>query len=185
MKVYETKLENVLVIETDMYQDARGYFSETYNQHDFNEAGIKVTFIQDNHSFSKDAGVLRGLHFQEPPFAQSKLVRVTSGAIYDVIVDIRSKSRTFGQWISIILSAENKKQVFVPEGFAHGFCTLTSDTNVIYKTDAYYSREHESGIIWNDSDLNIPWPVKEPFLSTKDEFLPIFKHLSILEEKFK
>ncbi|WP_366596090.1 dTDP-4-dehydrorhamnose 3,5-epimerase [Bacillus pumilus] len=185
MKVYETKLENVLVIETDMYQDARGYFSETYNQLDFNEAGIKVTFVQDNHSFSKDAGVLRGLHFQEPPFAQSKLVRVTSGAIYDVIVDIRLKSRTFGQWTSVVLSAENKKQVFVPEGFAHGFCTLTSDTNVIYKTDEYYSREHESGIIWNDPDLNIPWPVKAPFLSTKDELLPVFKNSSILKGEFR
>ncbi|APT50325.1 dTDP-4-dehydrorhamnose 3,5-epimerase [Bacillus safensis] len=185
MQVYETELKSVLVIEPDIFQDARGYFSETYNQRDFNVAGINVTFKQDNHSFSKDAGVLRGLHFQEPPFAQSKLVRVISGAIYDVIVDIRPQSPTFGQWISVILSEENKKQVFVPKGFAHGFCTLTSDTNVIYKTDEYYSKKHDCGIRWNDPNLNIPWPVNEPILSKKDESLPFFKNSSILGGDFR
>ncbi|KEP30518.1 dTDP-4-dehydrorhamnose 3,5-epimerase [Bacillus safensis] len=185
MRIYETELESVFVIETDIYHDARGYFSETYNQRDFNEAGINVTFKQDNHSFSKDAGVLRGLHYQEPPFAQSKLLRVISGAIYDVIVDIRPKSPTFGKWISVILTAENKKQVFVPKGFAHGFCTLTSDTNVLYKTDAYYSKKHEYGIRWNDPYLNIRWPVKEPILSKKDERLPLFKHSSIVGGDFR
>jgi len=168
MKIVETKLPGVKLIEPVVFEDSRGFFMESYNFRKFGELGISVTFVQDNHSLSKDKGVLRGLHYQLNPMAQSKLVRVTAGAIFDVVVDIRQGSPTYGQWESFVLSAENKLQLFVPRGFAHGFCTLEPNTEVLYKVDNYYSPEHDRGIAWNDPALGIPWPVEHPILSEKD-----------------
>jgi len=168
MKIVETKLPGVKLIEPVVFEDSRGFFMESYNFRKFGELGISVTFVQDNHSLSKDKGVLRGLHYQLNPMAQSKLVRVTAGAIFDVVVDIRQGSPTYGQWESFVLSAENKLQLFVPRGFAHGFCTLEPNTEVLYKVDNYYSPEHDRGIAWNDPALGIPWPAEHPILSEKD-----------------
>mgnify|MGYP001169986503 CR=1 FL=1 len=168
MEIFETKLPGVKLIEPVVFEDSRGFFMESYNFRKFGELGISVTFVQDNHSLSKDKGVLRGLHYQLNPMAQTKLVRVTAGAIYDVVVDIRRGSPTYGQWESFVLSAENKLQLFVPRGFAHGFCTLEPNTEVLYKVDNYYSPEHDRGIAWNDPALGIPWPVEHPILSEKD-----------------
>ncbi len=148
---------------------------ENYNRSIFNEHGIEDSFIQDNHSLSKEAGVLRGLHYQLNPKAQSKLVRVITGVVYDVVVDIRAGSPTYGQWQSFILSEHNQRMLYVPEGFAHGFCTLTENTNVCYKVNAYYSPENDRGIRWDDSELLIDWPVSDPILSEKDGKQPLFR----------
>ncbi|MBU3536790.1 dTDP-4-dehydrorhamnose 3,5-epimerase, partial [Alkalihalobacillus clausii] len=134
----------------------------------FKEIGIEIDFIQDNHSLSQTPGTLRGLHYQLAPKAQTKLIRATKGAIYDVIVDIRKESSTYGQWQGFILTAENKRQLLVPKGFAHGFCTLVENTEVQYKVDELYSPEHDRGIAWDDSVLSIDWPVSNPILSDKD-----------------
>lgn len=168
MKITDTKLQGIKLIEPTVHRDHRGFFMESYNERALREAGITCTFIQDNHSFSREAGVIRGLHYQLRPMAQSKLVRVISGAIYDVVVDIRRGSPTFGQWEGFILSAGNFRQLFVPQGFAHGFCTLVPDCEVLYKVDAYYSAEHDRGISWDDPALGINWPVSQPVLSAKD-----------------
>ncbi|MCM3786617.1 dTDP-4-dehydrorhamnose 3,5-epimerase [Neobacillus mesonae] len=173
MHITPLHLEGALLIEPKVYGDHRGFFMESYNKEVFERKGIHHTFIQDNHSLSAEAGVLRGLHYQLPPRAQTKLVRVIAGAIYDVIVDIRKNSPTFGQWAGFILSEDNKRQLLVPKGFAHGFCTLVPHTQVIYKVDEYYSPEHDRGILWNDSTLNIDWPVSQPVLSDKDEKHPL------------
>lgn len=153
-----------------IHRDGRGAFSETYSRRALEAAGIDVTFVQDNHSVSRSKGVIRGLHFQCPPHAQAKLVRVSRGAIFDVAVDIRRGSPTFGRHVSAILSAENWAQLFVPIGFAHGFCTLEPDTEVIYKASDYYAPQSEAGISWNDPDLAIAWPVaaQDAVLSDKD-----------------
>ncbi|CAN7183706.1 dTDP-4-dehydrorhamnose 3,5-epimerase [Rossellomorea sp. LjRoot5] len=173
MKVSETTLDGVLVIEQAVFGDHRGWFTETYSEAQFKEVGIDINFVQDNHSFSASKGTLRGLHFQRSPMAQTKLVRCTKGVIYDVAVDIRKKSSTFGQWFGLELSAENKKQLLVPKGFAHGFMTLTEDVEVQYKVDEVYSPEHDRGIIWNDATINIEWPINiKPILSSKDEGAP-------------
>jgi len=174
MNVWETPLPGVLILEPVTYEDQRGFFLESYRKDRLREIGIDCEFIQDNHSFSREAGVLRGLHYQLNPAAQSKLVKVFAGAIYDVVVDLRRGSPTFGQWIHVVLSEANRRQLFVPKGFAHGFCTLVANTHVLYKVDAYYSQEHERGIAWNDPDLNIFWPVSSPVLSEKDRSLPPF-----------
>jgi len=176
MKVMETSLEGVLIIEPVSHEDQRGFFLESYHKDRFREIGIDCEFVQDNHSFSREAGVLRGLHYQLNPMAQSKLVKVFTGAIYDVVVDIRKGSPTFGRWIHVILSEDNRRQLFVPKGFAHGFCTLVPNTHVLYKVDAGYSREHERGIAWNDPYLNIPWPTPQPILSDKDRHHPDFRN---------
>lgn len=169
MKFINTNLEGVIVIEPTVFGDNRGWFMESYNQELFIQNGIKVNFIQDNHSFSLSKGTLRGLHYQMEPKAQTKLVRCTKGAIYDVAVDIRVGSLTYGQWFGIELSAENKKQLLVPKGFAHGFITLTEDTEVQYKVDELYSPEHDRGITYKDSTININWPFDgTPILSDKD-----------------
>ncbi|MEY8752379.1 dTDP-4-dehydrorhamnose 3,5-epimerase [Alkalicoccobacillus gibsonii] len=175
MKKVETKFEDAILLEPNVFGDHRGFFMESYNKDTFSSLGIDIEFIQDNHSLSQLAGTLRGLHYQLAPKAQTKLVRVTSGAIYDVILDIRKGSPTYGQWQGFILTSENKRQLLVPKGFAHGFCTLTPDTEVQYKVDELYSQEHDRGIAWNDQNLNIDWPVSEPILSDKDSKHPLFK----------
>ncbi|MGM1048156.1 MAG: dTDP-4-dehydrorhamnose 3,5-epimerase [Bacillota bacterium] len=172
MKIIVTKLKGAKLIEPTVHLDHRGFFLESYNEHTLKQSGIGYNFIQDNHSLSCDAGVLRGLHYQLAPEGQTKLVRVTRGAIFDVIVDIRKGSPTFGQWEGFVLSASNYRQLLVPQGFAHGFCTLVPNCEVLYKVDAYYSAEHDRGIAWNDPDLNIEWPFYKPVLSDKDSKHP-------------
>jgi dTDP-4-dehydrorhamnose 3,5-epimerase len=180
LKVEELSLSGVLHITPPRHGDARGYFSETYNQAAFAEIGVACRFVQDNQSFSRDRAVVRGLHFQIPPFAQAKLVRVLRGAIYDVGVDLRRASATFGKSAGVILSAEKGDQLFIPAGFAHGFCTLEPDTEVLYKVDAPYSRDHERGLLWNDPALGIAWPIGEPetILIERDRNLPPLSGLS-------
>ena len=175
MEFIRTDLEGIILLKPDVHADERGFLLESYSQVRFADGGIDVTFVQDNHSRSAKKGVLRGLHFQVPPVAQSKLIRVTRGAIYDVVVDLRKSSPTYGKWRSFDLSAENFQQLFVPAGFAHGFCTLEENTEVQYKVDSPYSPAHDCGIRWNDPDLAIVWPIKEPILSAKDHDLPYFK----------
>lgn len=172
MKILKSIFQDALILEPKIFGDHRGFFMESYNAKVFEELGLSYTFIQDNHSLSANAGTLRGLHYQLPPYAQTKLVRAVRGAIYDVIVDIRKGSPTYGKWQSFILTEENKRQLLVPKGFAHGFCTLVKNTEVIYKVDNYYSADHDRGIQWNDAQLNIDWPVKEPILSGKDSHHP-------------
>jgi dTDP-4-dehydrorhamnose 3,5-epimerase len=174
MKVTTTGLQDCFVIEPQVFGDHRGYFFESYNQERFaKETGLDVTFVQDNQSKS-NRGVLRGLHFQQGEFAQAKLVRVIQGKVLDVAVDIRPDSPTFGKTFSVILSGENQKQLFVPRGFAHGFSVLEDDTIFSYKCDNYYNKASESGIIYNDSELNIDWMLGEDevLLSEKDKVLP-------------
>jgi len=175
MKKIDTKLSGVYIIEPEVFGDYRGFFMESYNVNKFQQLGLDYLFIQDNHSLSAQAGVIRGLHYQLNPKAQTKLIRVLVGAIYDVVVDIRKGSPTFGQWQGFILSAENKRQLLVPQGFTHGFCTLVPNTEVLYKVDQYYSPEHDRGISWNDPALDIDWPVSEPILSEKDQKHPCLK----------
>jgi dTDP-4-dehydrorhamnose 3,5-epimerase len=173
MNVIECKLQGVKLIEPAVFEDYRGFFMESYNAEQFAANGISVVFVQDNHSLSVQQGVIRGLHYQLNPKAQSKLVRVTNGAIFDVVVDIRQGSPTFGQWESFELSAANRRQLFVPQGFAHGFCTIAPHTEVQYKVDNLYSAEHDRGIAWNDPELGIEWPADEPILSDKDSRHPL------------
>ncbi|MFD0716745.1 dTDP-4-dehydrorhamnose 3,5-epimerase [Paenibacillus sp. GCM10027626] len=173
MQVLQTKLPGVKLIEPAVFGDHRGFFMESYNDETFKTHGICHAFVQDNHSLSVEAGVLRGLHYQLPPKAQTKLVRCTNGAIYDVVVDIRKGSPTFGQWQGFILSEANKRQLLVPQGFAHGFCTLVSNCEVQYKVDALYSPDHDRGIAWNDPALGIDWPTSTPVLSEKDTKHPL------------
>ncbi|MED4599487.1 dTDP-4-dehydrorhamnose 3,5-epimerase [Paenibacillus validus] len=179
MKLIHTELQGVYIIQPDVYQDQRGFFLESYNKEKFNELGIGVTLLQDNHSFSKESNVIRGLHYQINPCAQAKLIRVITGSIFDVVVDLRKDSSTYGQWISIILDDKNKQQLFIPQGFAHGFCTMLPNTHVMYKVDNYYSPEHERGIRWDDPDLAIQWPTNSPILSGKDKELPLLKETEI------
>lgn len=175
MKLVETKIKDVFIIEPDVFGDHRGFFMESYNKNKFEALGLQFDLIQDNHSLSTQVGVIRGLHFQNHPKAQTKIVRVLTGAIYDVVVDLRKGSPTFGEWVGVELSEANKLQLVVPKGFAHGFCTLEPNTQVLYKVDEYYSQEHDSGILWNDPDLGIDWPTTEPILSDKDRKQPSFK----------
>jgi dTDP-4-dehydrorhamnose 3,5-epimerase len=176
MNVIETSLPGVKVIEPKVFGDHRGWFMETYSTKIFKEAEIDIHFVQDNQSFSATKGTLRGLHYQLNPKAQTKLVRCTKGAIFDVAVDIRKGSHTFGKWIGIELSADNKKQLLIPKGFAHGFMTLTNDVEVQYKVDELYAPECDRGIIWNDPEIGIEWPIDiTPVLSAKDEKAPTLK----------
>ena len=179
MNVKETIFHGVYILEPAVFNDNRGFFMESYNKILLERVGMNIDFIQDNHSFSKNAGVLRGLHYQLNPKAQTKLVRVLTGAIFDIIVDIRKSSKTFGQWISVILSEENKRQVLIPRGFAHGFCTLVSNTNILYKVDEYYDQEHDRGILWNDPEIGNDWPISLPILSDKDSKLPLLKNVEL------
>lgn len=173
------KLENpdVILIKTKVFEDERGFFMETYKKDDFEEkAGIKGEFIQDNHSKSK-RGVLRGLHFQKEPYAQAKIVRCVRGEIYDAVVDLRKDSPTFGKYVGVILSEYNKYQLYIPRGCAHGFLVLSDVAEIFYKADSIYAPDHEGGLIWNDSDVNIPWPSDNPILSQKDQKWPTLREL--------
>lgn len=175
MKIYNTTFKDAYILEPNTFGDHRGFFMESYNEKVFEELELNYLFVQDNQSLSVEAGTLRGLHYQLEPYAQTKLVRVLRGAIYDVIVDIRKGSPTYGKWQGFILTEENKRQLLVPKGFAHGFCTLVKNTEVLYKVDNYYSAQHDRGIQWNDPQLNIDWHVKEPVLSDKDAKHPSLK----------
>ena len=176
MKVTETELEGVLIIEPDVYQDVRGYFLETYHQNRYRDLGIQSDFVQDNMSFSKK-GTLRGLHFQQP-HDQAKLVQVAKGTVFDVVVDIRRGSPTFGKWTATYLSDEKSRQIFIPEGFAHGFCVMSEYAVFIYKCSDFYVPECEGGILWSDPDLKIKWPVENALVSEKDMKLPRLKDLA-------
>jgi dTDP-4-dehydrorhamnose 3,5-epimerase len=175
-------IPDVRIIRTRKFGDHRGFFSETWNRKSFAEAGIDIDFVQDNHSLSAEIGTLRGLHFQGPPHAQDKLVRVVKGRILDVAVDLRQSSPTFGKWVAAELSAEGWQQILVPIGFAHGFCTLEADTEVIYKVSNYYAPQADFGVLWNDPDLGIDWPVSpdKVVLSDKDKIQPRFSELKQL-----
>ncbi|MEI7431936.1 MAG: dTDP-4-dehydrorhamnose 3,5-epimerase [Betaproteobacteria bacterium] len=170
MKVTALGIADVLLIEPKVFGDDRGFFYESFNQQAFNQAtGLDVQFVQDNHSKSAK-NVLRGLHYQLPPKSQGKLVRVVAGEVFDVAVDIRKGSPTYGQWVGDVLSAENKRQLWIPAGLAHGFLVLSGTAEFLYKTTDYYSPEHERCIVWNDPDLAIPWPLDgEPVMSGKDK----------------
>jgi dTDP-4-dehydrorhamnose 3,5-epimerase len=168
MNIIKTAIPDVLIIEPKVFGDERGFFFESFNQKFFEDAvGHPVNFVQDNHSKSSK-GVLRGLHYQLAPHAQGKLVRCVAGEVFDVAVDIRKSSPTFGQWVGVNLSAENKRQFWIPEGFAHGFVTLSDGAEFLYKTTNYYAPMSERSICWNDADININWGIEEPILSAKD-----------------
>jgi len=167
MKVIATKLSGVFILEPEVFSDKRGYFFEAYNLKKYKEIGITKSFVQDNESRSRK-NVIRGLHLQIEPMNQGKLARVVEGTVLDVAVDCRPESATFGQHVSAVLSEENKRQLWIPRGFAHGFSVLSEETIFIYKCDNYYSKDHEIGIIYNDPDLGIDWRVKNPIISKKD-----------------
>ncbi|NJE54447.1 dTDP-4-dehydrorhamnose 3,5-epimerase [Thermococcus sp. 21S9] len=168
------EIQDVILIKPKVFGDERGFFMETYKKPDFERAGIHEEFVQDNQSHSR-YGVLRGLHFQREPYAQAKIVRVVRGVIYDVVVDLRKNSPTFGKWVGVILSEFNKWQLYIPRGFAHGFVVLSDVADVVYKVDNVYAPDHEGGIIWNDPELGIDWPVDEPIVSEKDKKWPTLK----------
>ncbi|MCL2414906.1 MAG: dTDP-4-dehydrorhamnose 3,5-epimerase [Bacteroidales bacterium] len=173
MKILETKIQNLKIIEPSVFSDDRGYFFESYSHEKLKELGIDKIFVQDNESKS-EKGVLRGLHFQNPPFAQAKLVRVVRGAVLDVAVDIRKNSPTYGQHVCVELSEQNKRMLYIPEGFAHGFLTLEDDTIFSYKCSQFYNKESEDSLLWNDETLNIDWGTNNPILSEKDKIAPRF-----------
>ena len=171
------EIPDVILIEPKIFKDERGFFMETYKKDEFEKVGITGEFVQDNHSKSK-RGVLRGLHFQKEPYAQAKIVRCVRGEIYDVAVDLRKNSPTFGKYAGVILSEDNKYQLYIPGGCAHGFLVLSDVAEVIYKVDNVYAPDHEGGLIWNDPDVNIPWPSDNPILSQKDQKLPTLRELT-------
>ena len=183
IEVRHTGLEGVLEIIPQQYHDTRGFFSETYNRDSFRQAGIDLTFIQDNFSYSVKKGVLRGLHYQLPPMAQDKLVRVSSGSILDVVVDIRRASETFGRWTSLIVSAKKWNQILVPRGFAHGFLTLEDETEVSYKVSEVFSQEHDRCIRFDDSEIDIDWsvPCEDLIVSEKDLAAPYLRDAELFE----
>jgi dTDP-4-dehydrorhamnose 3,5-epimerase len=174
MQVIDTTIPEIRVLVPEKFGDARGFFSETYNHRTLASVGIELDFVQDNQAFSVARGIVRGLHYQLPPMAQDKLVRVLRGAIFDVTVDIRSASPTFGQHVAMVLDAAGAKQLFIPAGFAHGYCTIEPNTEVFYKTSNYYSPEHERTILWNDPAIGIDWPInaEDALLSEKDSRAP-------------
>lgn len=175
--IKKTKLTDVVLVEPAVYGDHRGFFTESYSKEDFKAVGIDHEFVQDNHSLSVEAGVLRGLHFQKGEAAQTKLIRVVTGAVLDVIVDIRKGSPTYGQWEGYVLSENNHRQLLVPKGFAHGFVTLTPNVNFLYKCDNYYCAEADAGIAFDDPELAIEWPIdkEKAILSEKDQHHPTLK----------
>jgi dTDP-4-dehydrorhamnose 3,5-epimerase len=175
MKFIKTKFNKAWLIEPKVNRDNRGFFLESYSVKQFQDNGIYQEFIQDNHSLSIEKDVIRGLHFQTPLKEQSKLIRVIRGSVIDIIVDLRKNESTYGKWQSFNLSCNNFLMLFIPMGFAHGFCTLEPNTEVVYKVDNIYSQLNESGIIWNDSTLDIQWPINNPILSEKDKKLQNFK----------
>lgn len=179
MNIIKTDIEDVLIIEPRVFGDHRGWFTETYSKEKFREFGIDIDFIQDNHSLSVQKGTLRGLHFQLNPRAQTKLVRCTKGKILDVTVDIRDGSPTYKKWVAVELTEDNKKQLLIPKGFAHGFLTLTDDVEVQYKVDEYYSPENDRSIRFDDPEIGVAWDVDSPILSDKDLNAPSLKESDI------
>jgi dTDP-4-dehydrorhamnose 3,5-epimerase len=173
----DLELPGVILIEPRVYADERGFFMETYKQREFIAAGITESFVQENHSRSTRHTV-RGMHFQRPPYAQAKLVRVVAGEICDVALDVRPQSRTFGRWVSVTLSAENRRMVYIPSWCAHGFCVTSAEAEVMYKTSSEYAVDHEVGVRWDDPDVGITWPVTDPILSAKDRTLPSLRALA-------
>lgn len=174
-----TPLENVLIIKPKRFEDIRGFFEESWNAKSFSENGIDMNFIQDNHSYSKEQGTLRGLHYQKPPYAQDKLIRCSQGSIFDVAVDIRQDSSTYGKWFGMKLSRDNGMQLLIPKGFLHGFLTLEPDTEVQYKCSNYYFPEFEGAVLWNSLDIN--WPLfknSPPILSSRDINAELFENLN-------
>ena len=183
MNIIKTDIADLLIIEPRVFGDDRGFFYESFNENLWCEkTGVESSFVQDNHSRSS-RGVLRGLHYQMPPAAQGKLVRCVSGEVFDVAVDIRKNSATFGHWVGVLLSAENKRQFWVPEGFAHGFLVLSESADFLYKTTDYYAPEHERCIRWDDPEIGVEWPMQgTPALSTKDANAELLASASIFEE---
>ena len=181
MEIIKTAIEGVVVIEPRLFKDGRGYFFESFNQREFEEKVCKTTFVQDNESKSS-YGVIRGLHFQKPPFAQSKLVRVVKGAVWDVAVDIRKGSPTFGQHVAVELTEDNHRQFFIPRGFAHGFSVLSEEVVFQYKCDNFYAPQYEGAIAWDDPDLGIDWsiPIDKVVLSEKDKKHPVLKNANLM-----
>ena len=179
MQVQALTIPDVKILTPRKFGDSRGFFSEVYNRRALAEAGIDTEFVQDNHSLSACRGTVRGLHFQTPPHAQDKLVRVVRGSVFDVAVDLRKGSATYGEHVGVVLSAEAWNQLLVPVGFAHGFMTLEADTEVVYKVSDYYAPEHDRGLLWNDPSLGIRWPVsaREAVLSDRDRGHPAFAEL--------
>ena len=175
MTVIATSPPGVLVIEPLVFSDARGWFMETYN--DAKTPQISCGFVQDNHSYSAHKGTLRGIHFQYPPMEQAKLVRCIRGAVMDYVVDLRPDSDAYRRWVSVALSADNKKQLFIPRGFGHAFVTLTDDAEVLYKADNYYSPEHDGAVLWSDPDIGIDWGDLDPIMSDKDRNAPLLKEI--------
>ncbi|MDR2931705.1 MAG: dTDP-4-dehydrorhamnose 3,5-epimerase [Oscillospiraceae bacterium] len=174
MKVVKTKLRDVYILEPEIFEDQRGWFMESWSAKKMDMAGLHYAFVQDNHSFSSRKGVLRGLHYQKGDHAQAKLIRCICGAVLDVAVDLRKGSPTFKQWMSIELTAENRRQLLIPRGLAHGFVTLTDEVEFFYKADHYYDPDSERGILWNDPEIGIDWPVDiKPILSEKDSAAPL------------
>ncbi len=182
MNFIEGKLKGIYIVELKPIVDTRGFFMRTYDKRIFDENNIDKEWIQENHSRSEKKGTIRGLHFQMPPYCETKLIRCVKGSVLDVFVDVRLNSDTFGKWDSVVLSEENKKMAFIPKGFAHGFCSLTDVTEVVYKVDNIYEPGSEVGIIWNDIDININWNIEKPVLSEKDK-----KNITLKEfvEKYK
>jgi len=175
MELIKTNIEDLYIIEPQVFKDNRGWFMESYSSQKFKELGIDIDFIQDNHSLSKEKGVLRGLHFQLEPKEQNKLVRCTRGKIYDVAVDLREGSPTYKEWFGVELSAENKRQFLIPKGFAHGFLTLSENAEVQYKVDEYYAPQYDRSIKYNDPEINVNWKIENPVLSDKDKNAPLLK----------
>ncbi len=173
MKAVKTDIEEVIIIEPQVFGDNRGWFMETYSEPKMKEIGIDAVFVQDNQSYSSQKGTLRGLHFQKNPMAQAKLIRCTRGAIMDVAVDIRKGSPTYKKWISVELSADNKKMLYIPQGFAHGFVTLTDDVEVQYKVDNLYSKECDRSVKFDDPSIGVAWNIDNPVLSQKDISAPL------------
>ena len=179
IKIESRHLHDVVVLVPDIFQDSRGFFMETFREDQFQAHGLPYHFVQDNHSLSISGGVVRGLHFQIAPFAQAKLLRVVAGSIFDVVVDIRDGSPSFGRHVAVALSATDWNHILIPEGFAHGYCTLERNTQVLYKVNAYYSPEHDRGLLWNDPALGIAWPVSadEALVSDRDRKHPVLSRL--------
>jgi len=179
MDVTTLAIPEILLVRPERFGDSRGHFGETWNRRAYAAAGIGEAFVQDNQSYSRAAGTIRGLHYQAGEAAQAKLVRCLVGAVYDVAVDLRAGSATYGRWVAATLTAAGGEQMYVPVGFAHGFCTLHPETVVAYKVSAYYARAAEAGLAWDDPDLGIPWPLdgRAPILSEKDRALPRLRHI--------
>lgn len=173
MQIEETPFKDLVIVKPKVFPDDRGFFYETFNAKTFKELGLDVKFVQDNISLSQK-GVLRGIHFQKPPYAQGKLVQVLKGAVLDITVDLRKDSPSYGQYFSYVLSEENKTQLYVPEGFGHGFATLEDETLFSYKCTNFYNKESEGGIFWKDKDLNIDWQIENPIISEKDQMAQSF-----------